>query len=387
MRKKVLFIFILILFLLSSNVYAESVNSIYWNKSVVHLDMHNNTLFSQIKSENVARRQYESALADAQTIDPNGISVSFMGKEKYFRFDSYTQMLLTQQKEFVPEQMRFSWEMARDNRAITRNAMVIGLRGLYFGLYSADSNCRLEKMKFELAEEIYRQEQIKFERGLISELELAQADYNFTKAKKSYEASVRNVENMLRNYNSYIGLDIDTDYDEILFNEKYNDTRLKQQDYYVNRALDSRLDITSAKKQLSLMEKRKDIIDRYPSSLGMMHVRQEYDLLITDIESQKLQLEATKMKVEKEIKSAYVDVTTAEKNVTRLGKMLELQNNNFENVTEYYRKGLVSKNTLDQTRINYIELENNYKAVLFDYNTRLMKLEYASDIGPAYEGV
>lgn len=385
MKRKILSIVVLILFLLSYNVCADQEDSISWNKAVVKLDKNNNTLISMIDSENQSKKQYDDAVKKSEKIETDGILIEIMGYTKFIKFNTYTQMLLTQQKELLPEQMKLSWEINRSSRAITRNSMIIGLRGLYLGLYSADSNIKLEQKKYELAEKIYQQQKIKYQRELISDLEYAEAEYNLSVAESALVASQRNYENMLRSFNTYIGLEPNTAYDEVIFDEEYNDTRLKEPDYYVKRAFETRLDIFSAEKMLSLDEHKKAIFDRFPYSMNTESVKRDYEDLVLDIETRQMQLESLKLEVEKGIRSAYVEVVAAGKNVVSMKKKLELQADSLKNTNELYKAGLISKNVLDQAEISYIVFENSYRSVLFDYNTRQIKLEYASGLGPAYQ--
>lgn len=385
MKRKILLILVSIMFLLPHNVYAGSENSISWNEAVVKLDMHDNTLLDMARTEDQAKKQYDIAVKDSLTIETDGILIEFMDRKKFIQFDSYTQMLLTQQKELSPENMKLSWEAARTGRTVTRNSMIIGLRGLYLGLYSTDAGNKLEQRKIELAERIYQQEKIRHQRGLISDLDFIEAEYNLIKAKSARVASQRNYENALRSFNTYIGMDADITYDEISNDEEYSETRLKQPQYYVNRALSTRRDIVNVVKQISLFNKKKEIIERFPFSLKTKSVQQEYDDLIRNLEVQTLQLDLSKLEIEKEVRSAYVEVVAAGKNVVNMKKVLELQNKNLEKTDKHYEAGLISKNVLDQVQISYVDLENKYRALLFDYNTKLMKLEYAAGVGLSYE--
>ncbi len=49
-----------------------------------------------------------------------------------------------------------------------------------------------------------------------------------------------------------------------------------------------------------------------------------------------------------------------------------------------YKAGMVSANIVSQTELGLIQAENGYKAMLFDYNTKLARFNNATGIGPAY---
>lgn len=381
---KTLLIILSIIFLFSSSAFAQTEEDIYWNLALVRLGQNNNTLLNLIGSERTARRQYNDAVEDAKYINPDGMFIKLFGEKHYIKFEQETQMNLTLQKELYPEQMKLSWEMTRDNGTIARNNIMLGLRNLYLGLYNADNNRKLIQKKYELAQNIYKQNMIRHERGMISDIDLTEAEYDFLEAKMAVDASERNYENMLRSFNSYIGVSPETEYNSILYDEQFDESRLKPCEEYVKKALAIRLDISGKEKQLSLLRRQKAIMDRYPKMLSIPTVREDYDDILLQIDILILDLESVKFNIAKEIEEAYVEVDGAKKNVVNMKSMLDIQKSSLDNMEKRYQSGMISKNMLDQAQISYDEMENNYKALLFDYNTKLMKLEYASGIGPGY---
>lgn len=384
LKKLLSAVMILILLFLNTDVFAEDINILFMEKALSNLENKNNTLLNMAESEKTAKKQYESAVNSSEGIDTEGISVEFFGKEMYIHFNTNTKMLLTMQKELYPAQMKLSWEMTRDSRKVTLNSMKIGLRGLYLGVYTADNDCKLKQKKNELAQTIYNQSKIKYERGMITSIELSQSEYDSLKAKAAYDAAKRNYENILRSLNSFIGVKLDTAYDQIIYEEIFDETKLKDFDYYTEKALSYRLEVVSALRQISLMEQRKGIYEKYPYTIKLPENKKDYEAMLLELEKQKLMLEKEKIEIEKEIKEAYIEVSVSESNITGLKKVLDLQKNNLENMKSKYEKGLIPKTLLDQIQIGYDETDNGYKAALFDHNTKLMKLEYAAGIGPAY---
>lgn len=385
MKKAIFSIIISIILLLSSSSFASSEGDIYWNLAAVRMEQNNNTLLNMIGSEHIAKRQYDEAVENAKDINPDGMLITLFGEKHYIKFEQQTQMYLTLQKELNPEQMKLSWEMEKAKGTITRNSMVVGLRNLYFGLYNADNNRKLARKKYELAQNIYKQDKIRQERGLISDVDFSASEHNLLKAKMAVDASERNYENMLRSFNSYIGVALDTKYNRIIYDEQFNEARLKPCEEYVKNALGIRLEITGVEKQLSLLERQKNIMDMYPKMLSIPTIREDYDDILLQIDILSLDLESARLNTAKEIEEAYVEVDGAKKNVINMKNMLDIQRNSLDNIEKRYQSGMVSKNMLDQAQISYDEMENNYEALLFDYNTKLMKLEYAAGVGPGYQ--
>lgn len=384
MKKTVSLTIIISILLFSFQSLAESNTSLYWNRAKTLLDLNNNTLKNLTASEKTAKDNYNNAADKAMGINTVSTTVKVMGMDMTIHYEPYVSMLLTQQKELLPEQMKLTWEMTRDSGNVTRNALIIGLRGLYLGLYSADNEYKLKLKKLELAQTINKQDEIKLQNGMISDIDKAESDYNLLKAQKDADAAQRSYDNMLRSFNSFLGISLDTKYDEIVYEEQYNPSVLKPLNYYVDKGVASRLDVIGANKQLALLEKKKEIMDRFPLSLNTVSARKDYDNLPRDIESQQLKLDKAKLDVEKEIKDAYVEVSIAGKNVENMKKTLDLQKKTLESTKKKFQAGFLPKTMLDQLQIGVEELENGYKAMIFDYNTKLMKLENAAGLGPAY---
>jgi uncharacterized protein (UPF0335 family) len=383
-KKRAFAIVVSIILLFSTQSYADSNNDISWNKAVMYQGWFNNKLLNMSENVRIAKREYEQAVDRAKDIETEGITTKIMGREFFIHFDDYTKMLMNLEKRLVPEQMKLSWEMSRDSWRTTRNAMVIGLRNCYLGLYSSDSENKISQRKYELAQMINNQDKIKHQRGLISDIELAASEYDFMKAKTEAEAAKRNYENMLRSFNAYIGMKPETVYGSVAYDEQYSSGRLKQCDDYVNAAKKNRLDIVGLEKQILLLSKKKAIMDEFPLSLNTVVARKDYNSTIADMELLTLKLESMYLNIEREIKEVYVEVSAADKNIVNMKKMLDLQKSSLEKTEKRYLLGLISKNIMDQAQIRYDEFESSYKSALFDYNTKLMRLEFEASIGLAF---
>jgi hypothetical protein len=388
-RKRILLIVLIIVMIIPSQSYAadentNNIDDLTWNKAVIYLGRNNNTLLNLTETVKKAKRNYDLAVEKADDIEIEGVTVKVMGQEIFVQYDDYTKMILTQQKELMPEQMKLSWEMNRDSWNATRNSMVIGLRGYYLGLYNAYTTNKLKQRNYDLAQSIYNQNKIKYEKGMITDIDLTNSEYDLQKAKAEAYASERSYENMLRSFNAYIGTSIDVQYGEIKFDEVYDEKRLKDINYYLERAQIYRFDFTSIKKQLSLLEKKKTIMDNYPLSLNTVDARKDYENNLAEIDKSEKKLDVKKLDLEMEIKDSYIETVSAKKDVINMKKVLDIQRSSLQKTKKMYDMGMVSKTVMDQAQLGYDELESNYNAVLFDYNTKLMKLEFQSGTGLAF---
>lgn len=383
--KKFIAAFIAIVFMLPFYAAAAESNILDWQQAVNLLDNYNNTLLNMKVNVVNVRKQYINALMNAESIDTKGMTISVMGKEMYILFDENMKMGMTLRKEFFPEQMKLNWEMSDDIYRITRNRMITGLRGMFLSLYSSSKNQDIKMRRYELQKQIHEQNKLKFEKGMISKTDLEESEYNLLAAKAASDSSKRNLENAMRNFNNYVGIDPDTVFEKIVLNEKYEEKRIRNLDYYLERAVTQRHDVILKKKQLALLELKKDIMERFPMNMNVVSIREEYEDLMNEIGELQTRIEIERLNIEKDLKEAYLQTIDTGRKVMEMKKMMDLQRNSLEKTYEMYEKGLIPKTTVDQMQLGYEELELSYLSILFDYNTKLMRLENAAGLGPAYQ--
>lgn len=375
----VLTIAVLLIFM-PADVQAQGGNVLTWQKASALLRLNNNTIKDLAEAEQKSRKQFEDAVTEAAEIDTKGRTIYILDQEIRIAYDDATQMMMTQQKELYPEQMRFYWNVAQDTRKRTENSLTIGLRNLYLALCNADRNLKIKEMRYQLAESIHKQYQTMYEKGMVNEIDLLESEYDLLKAKTELDAARRNRENILRSFNLFLCMDIYTDYDAIEPESDYY-TRLRDYDYYLDRAFDFRAEIRQAEKQLELLEKKKEIMERFPLSMNTVSIRNEYSNLLMDIEIQKARLEQARLDVEVQLKEAYAEASAAVRNTENMKKLLEIQESNINKIRQMYEKGLISKTMLDQAEISFLEFRGSYDMALFDCNTKLLRLIYISGTG------
>lgn len=95
-------------------------------------------------------------------------------------------------------------------------------------------------------------------------------------------------------------------------------------------------------------------------------------------------MEGMRLTIINEIKNAYVDVINTGKRLDNVNNTLKLQRSSYANMQARYKAGMISKNILTQSELGFLQVENGYKAALYDYNTRIMRFNNATGIGPGY---
>ncbi len=289
-------------------------------------------------------------------------------------------MILT--RDTIESQMKYAHDSIEKNLNATKNAMKIALRGMYLGLYNTYNDLEIKKEELKTAEDKYEQAETSFNENTISQIEFDEAKFTYQKAKKEYDILVRDLENMERQFNAFVGKDIDTTYS--LENVMMNNEGLKSTQEYIDSALENRSEIWDLEEQIKLKELEKEVYERR-NYLLYSNVKKDYNSLMRDYEILKIKLENAKKDIEKEIRLAYMNVRSSYKQVTMLRNILNKQNQTLSDLKAQNEAGYVTDTTVEEIENAIKELRKQYHLSIYNYNTSFMKLKFASDIGPGYE--
>lgn len=360
-------------------------------KSIMSYDIAKDMLIennSTLKEKQLQERKtfygYSNTVQTSRGINTEGRNVNMFGMDFFISYPDDVQMLLTMQKEFMPFVQRFGWQMSLKEKELTENALVLALRDLYLGLYSTSKNCDILEKKLELENKKYNANKIRFENGLISEIESEESQYQFLKAQKNLESAKRDFENMRRNFNSFLGVPIDTEYDELLFEELKRDVRIQPLEYYLEKALENRLEVIVLEGQIEMTELQISIYEKNRVNETYTNVQKDYNEALRQLENLKAQLEQTKIDIENEIKSAYIEIKKEGYNLQSLNDTLNMQEKNYQRLQNQFEQGFIAKLIIDEVKMGLEELKNGIDLAMYVYNTKIMKLEEAAGLGPAF---
>lgn len=133
-----------------------------------------------------------------------------------------------------------------------------------------------------------------------------------------------------------------------------------------------------------MKEKHLEILTKARANEIYTEVRKEHGNVSRELETLKIKLEQARYDVENNIKSAYIDVKREGHNLRNMQETLNMQKRSYERLKNQYEQGLIPKIVIDEVALGIEELQNGLELVVYSYNTKIMKLEEASGLGPAY---
>jgi len=384
LKKVISMILIVSLVGLFMQVSGENSNSITYDKAKTTMIANNRTLKKLGFEERKMFLNYNSAIQNTKNLKTDGMTYNFGGREFFFEFDDYLKLDLTVMKEHMPEELKYYWAMIGKNKAVTEKALALGLRDLYLGLMKSDKDIEIVKRKFELAQNKHSINQLKYEQGLIIMQELDESEFELLKAEKAVDEANRNRENMVRSLNSMLGVEISTVYETVKFDELSRELTFKPLEYYLEKALNERLEIKNIEEELRLKELKKSIFTGSRLFGKSYSLEEQYEDLELEIEVLKVKLEKAKYDIENEIKKAYIAINEDLHSLESTTETIKMQRRTLDKLKTQYERGFIPKILLDEMEIGIDELENAKELVIYSYNTKIMKLEEAAGLGPAY---
>ena len=384
MKRIIAILMAVIIFLPVTQIRAEDSNYISFYKVKTQLLENNRTLKQLENQERQAYLRYDEVYQAGRSVNTEGKSYELFGEERFFKYDINIQMLLTKKKLLVPEQMKYAWEKTENSKITTEKNLIASSRGLYLALLSSDEDYSIKQEKLRIADKKYNQDAVKLEQGLITRVVLEQSAYNLEKARKELDAAVRNRENASRSLNAFIGAPINISYSSVRAEDVNSNLEMEAADYYIEKALKERNEITDIQRQLEVKKLQQGIIEKNQVHKIYTAVADEHEKLIEDIEMLELKLENERYKIEEEIKTAYIDVKKERGGIESTKLVLETQKLTLNKVREQYNQGLITQTVLEELQVGIDEIENGLGLSVFSYNTKRMKFENATGIGPAY---
>lgn len=346
----------------------NKVNKISISEALSLAKLKNDEIVLQLKQmEYDYNRQMEDALTRAKEVDL---------KEAR---DTNSRINSLRVRDLIPEQIKHNILSLDENIRKTEKSYITTVRQQYASLLSAKRNLDMQRQRYSIDADVYNLEYIKHKLGLITNLEMEEATYNYRKARLDIATAVVNYENACRNFNLYIGKPIDTFYDEVEY-EELIETDLDDLDYYLDQAMKNRSEIKSLQRQIELRELEKSIIETDQMYKNYTSLKEQHKNLETSINSLKLELERTVLDIKEEVKSAYNNVLKAKEAIEREERNLENNKKMLEITKAKYDIGKASRLDVKRAEINIIDGEYAIKTAIFNYNTQLMRLFYTAGL-------
>ena len=383
--KKVLSVLCIIAIIFSINVSASESEILTVDSALVSVLNNSADVYKVINEEKHAKWNYDENEYDSRGINTEYATFTIFGQEHKFYFNDATVAMLRLQKEFMPMQYKFMYDMKKMERGIIENSLKNVSRELFLGLYSTYNDTLQKEAELKLANEKYSQDLTKYEQGIITSLDFELSEYEKNKAEKALDKSVRSYENMIRSFEGLSGLELDA---STLVTQKQDMTNPLYYDVevFINKALENRMEIVSLRKQIELKEKELELYSYKNLHINNKDFKKRYETAELDYKKLSVQLEIALADVEGEIRVAYVDIKKEIDSIKGMEILIEQQKDRVEKYRLQYEQGFIPESVVKQMENILMQLENGLYTSKIMFNNKGYKFKAATEIGPAYGG-
>ncbi len=283
-------------------------------------------------------------------------------------------------KETVIPFSEYGYTTNVDMMQLTNNNLNVSLNQLYIAFYSASRS--LESAEMKLENESYKLDQMKekYEKGMISRIELDEAVYNYEvivndrlNAQNNYNAIIRQINGLVGN------ADIDQEINHIW---NFEMQEMKALDEYTELAIENRFEIVDINRQIELKELECDI---YTSLNGYyladITIKADYLKVENKLKQLLIDREMIIKNLENELAKSYNDTKIAYNDYLKTSNMYENQIELSEIIEKQYALGYITKSALIDFSIGLDQLEMAVNLSLLNYNSLVEKLDYSSGLG------
>lgn len=307
----------------------------------------------------------------------------------------------------------FSLENAKRKVDVTKSNIETEVEELYFNLVQAQNMIDVNKSNIELSKRICEISQIKLDLGLGVKQEVLNNEMNYTKAKESYDQSMKNLENAKMLFNTKLGLGTlqkielldKLEYKEFniqdLIEKEEKETEDEDEnkkveetvnavaviekddiDKAIEQAFKNRNEIKIAEFSYDLEALKMDVVRKEYPSITFVYRQQEVEL-----DKSKEALENMKNSIEMEIRSSYKEIMQKEIEISSAKGTVELAKEGLRIAKVNYEAGSGIKLDVENAQNALKQAELGLSNAIFKYNMETLKFKTTTGLGRIVGGM
>ncbi len=259
---------------------------------------------------------------------------------------------------------------------VEENATFLAARKLYLGTLKAKLDLELAQLILDNQLEIFDAEKVKLQNGTISETDYLKSTKQFEQATNDLELAKIEYGKMYDKLRNLLNNDVE------IVSEPPRLSTLAPLVYY-EQLIDYRFEIQRPKLQNEIIDL--DLPFYTKRFFAVPALKRQYEEMLVDQKSYQLDIEQKRYEIKKEIQLARLEIQQATVEVKALATKLADLKARFVQLQALYDKGVISKQKLNDLKVNIKQLENGYYLKACLLNNKRIALGMAVSVGPAYE--
>lgn len=380
-------VFLLMLCVPQSQASSDADPVLRKHKAVMMIHAHSTALWAAEEGVRSAEEDYNKQVLRSEGIDIQKMYLyrnPITDEDVYYYFDSTGQMQMRLQKEFMPEQMKYVWEIKKKSLEVSRNSLANTANNLFSGLYSSYHSRLLAEKSLEMAKKAFEREKVRYDSGQITGMDLEEARLNIIAAENALSKAERDFDNIHRQFNSLAGLPLDYRYELVVMPVTSSLTISITEEQALADAMENRLELWDLRRQIELIETRMEIYRHKDVYKYDRDTRENYQEALEKIDELTLNLKEKEYVIQKEIKQAYQDLKISYMDLELSKLNLAKQKNRLETLYTQYNSGLIPASVVEQMEQAVRQLEFAVNMNVISILNKQDRFNRAISIGPGY---
>lgn len=375
-KNKMVFLILMSALLLGQAVYAEVDYEDY------SVELENNSNVIKVLDLNILNMEIDKRDAEVSSRSTEKTLNQFdrMG----FSFPSETEANMKYGVLIAPLQVEYGLYSLTENRRITQNTLTISSRMLALSIIQEQNNVNLYQEQLNFYESELNRILLQYDLGNVTQTDILSAEVDLNSSKVNLETSLRKLDNSIRSFNQLLGIDLDREVIIKIESQILHD--MKNEEYYLDLALNNRYEIKDLKKQYELELQTSELYGSknysdYDSLYKALR-RSENNLVVLESKLNRIESE-----VSIDIYNALNQINITNAQIVQLESTLQIQLNSLSVMQAQYEAGYITESVMKQLEFAIASLEGNLEVLYYNYNTQRYKLENATAQGPAFGGI
>ena len=269
----------------------------------------------------------------------------------------------------VQRHIDFTLQQVKKDKEKLINDITNNVRKAYYDLLLKEEEKNIAEENLKLAQEQYKKNKLMLENGQISEHQLLMANMSVTQAKSTYEAAKVMYEVQLLNFNSTLGMELDT---QVVLVDKITVPEYEAID--LEKSIESALkDNKTLKAAKENYEIQKIILEAL--SIKYPNITYKYKEQQMAIEEAEKNLRSAEVIIEMGLRSAYSNLTSVRDNIEIYQESIKLAERSLEIAELNYELGMNTINDVAEARISLMNAKKSYMGHLHQYHTALINFQ------------
>lgn len=374
--RKLIGLILTILMLLGTGVLAES--NILTLEDALNQAVANS---KQLKIDDLSIQNAQKVYDQAQK-DSDKIYMTTVENAKWFVPDANKDKgyVSTQRKakDLTPTQRKYDWNAAIKNKVLDEASIKLNIYNIYYALIKAQDDTKIKSDIADITGRELKSIEVKYRKGLVSKNDYKLAQIAKKNADIQLKLAQRVQKRLITKFYKQMSDGYKPDVKDLVKNLDYKDLSDVNVEDGIKKALDNRLEVYTASEAVTLKELEFDIIDQYYDEGDI-----EYKDILNSLEDSKLSLDTTKMDIEFEIRTAYINLQNILDTIEINKEEVKKSEISYSVIKTKKNIGMATVLEVDEVKLSLNKANKTLNDSIIDYIIARYQFEVVQGIGPA----